>query len=104
MSFQVILHYDNALQFALPHVVVQYPGVAELDVVAPSGTDSFGPVYSLEVRRSQFGFRFKDGPGVAGRWEDAAVDRFFSPIQGAGGAVAEAWCSAEHAFVHPLEP
>jgi hypothetical protein len=104
MSFRVTVHYDNAAGFALPHVVVHYPGVAALEVFAATGADSFGAVYALEVLRSHFGFRFKDGPGLVGRWEDAAVQRSFTPIAPAAGAVAEAWCSAEHAFVYPLEP
>jgi Bacterial pullanase-associated domain len=54
MSFDVIIHYDNAFGFANPHLWVWYAGSSQSDEFPPTGNDGFGPVFAVTVRRQEF--------------------------------------------------
>ena len=92
------IHYDNASSFATPHLWVRYAGSAEQDHVAPSGRDAFGPVFTPELKRPDFGFTFTDG-AVEPTWADGR-ERHYRVIAEPG----EIWCRADKAFVYDVEP
>jgi 1,4-alpha-glucan branching enzyme len=106
MPFQIRLHYDNGRGFQLPHLWVWYAESAFQDDFAPTGQDAFGPVYDVTVRRPEFKFKFKEGPGTAGPWEDAGLDRDYRPLDLTGGQLTPAavWCRSGKAFVYHVEP
>jgi len=74
MGFLITVHYDNASGFQTPYLWIWYAGVDTPDEFAPTGSDIFGFLYAVEVKRNTFGFKFKDGPGTAGPWEDQSLD------------------------------
>ena len=107
MSFGITIHYDNILGFADPHLWVWYAGSDLPDDFATTGADAFASVFSVQVKRSEFQFKFKDGPGTAARWEGDALNRSFRPLKGIPGSTPvldEIWCTAGKAFVHPVLP
>ena len=105
MPFELTLHYDNAPGFGSPHLWVWYPGSAIQEDVAPSGTDDYGFVYRVAVRRSTFLFTFKEGPGTAGPWE-GGLEREYRPLEQLGDQLApgEVWCRGDRAFVYGVRP
>ena len=62
MRVAITIHYDNSLGFADPHLWVWYAGSDLPDDVTATGQDPFGSVFSTQVKRSEFQFKFKDGP------------------------------------------
>lgn len=107
MGIEVIIHFDNSPGFADPHLWVWYDGSGSPDDFAATGHDAFGPVFDVEPKRDRFRFKFKDGPGTAGPWEAASLDRSFRPLKGAPGAapvLSEVWCRGDKAFIYPVLP
>ena len=106
MSFSIIVHYDNSPKFAQPHLWVWYAGSHQTEDLAPTGTDAFGKVFAVQLKRSSFSFKFKEGPGTAGPWESDALNRNFRPQKAPSGApsVNEIWCRGDKAFVYPVLP
>ena len=101
MPANVTIHYDNTRSFADPHLWVWYDGSAESDDFAATGADAFGPVFPVQVRRPEFRFMFKDGPGgSAAVWEDDALRRSYRTTP----ALGEIWCRADKAFVYDVPP
>ena len=86
MAFNIDIHYDNSLGFANPYLWVWYSGSDLPDDLAPTGNDAFGVLFQVQVKRQEFRFKFKDGPGHAGPWEDPALDRSFRPLKGLAGS------------------
>jgi hypothetical protein len=105
MSFTINIHYDNSLQFANPYLWVWYSGSDQPDDFAPTGNDAFGILFQVQVKRQEFRFKFKDGPGSTGPWEGNALDRSFRPLKGISGPVLnEIWCVGNKAFVYQVLP
>lgn len=98
MSFPVTIHYDNSRRFNDPHLWVWYSGSDLPDDFAATGSDGFGPVFAVQMRRPEFRFKFKDGAGTAGPWEAGSLDR------AASHPPAEVWCRGDKAFVYHVEP
>jgi 1,4-alpha-glucan branching enzyme len=97
----ITIHYDNARSFAAPHLWVWYSGSTGSDDFVPAGQDAFGPVFTVDVRRPDFEFMFKDGAGAfAPVWEGNAVRRSYRIAP----AVGDIWCRAATAFVYDVEP
>ncbi len=96
MPTDVTIHYDNSQAFAIPHLWVWYDGSAESDDFVATGQDASGPVFTVQVRRPEFRFMFKDGPsGSAAVWEDDALRRRHRTTPG----LCEIWCRGDKAFV-----
>ena len=93
----ITIHYDNSRSFAAPHLWVRYPGSDESHDVTPSGRDSFGPVFTVELMRPALDLTFTDG--AAPVWRDDAMH--FDRVPPTG---AEIWCRADKAFVYDVEP
>lgn len=106
MSFSIVVHYDNSPRFAQPHLWVWFAGSHQPQDFAPTDTDAFGAVFAVQVKRSSFSFKFKEGPGTAGPWESDALNRSLRPQKAPGGApiVNEIWCRGGMAFVYPVLP
>ncbi len=106
MPSQITIHYDNAGGFPDPRLWVWYAGSTLPDDLEPTSQDDFGPVFAVTVKRPEFGFKFKDGPGGAGPWEGAGLDRRYRSLNPAGGELdpAEVWCRADKAFVYDVAP
>ncbi len=106
MPYPLTFHYDNSLGFRNPYLWIWYAGSEAADDLAPTGSDEFGCVYEVQVRRQQFGFKFKEGPGTLGPWEDGSRDRFYRPWKSSSGdsIVDEIWCRGDRAFVYPVAP
>ena len=96
------LHYDDAASFADPHVWIWYPGsMAGVQDVRATGRDGWGPIFDLDVARPVFSFKFKDGAGPGGPWEDGDRDRT-ATVQ--FGADPELWAVGGSAFVYRVQP
>lgn len=106
MPFQIKTHYDNHLGFQEPYIWIWYEGSAKSDDFPPTGEDAFGFVYDISVRRPEFGFKFKNGPGSAGPWEDRGLDRNYRSLERGGSDLIpnEIWCKGNKAFVYQVEP
>ena len=107
MSFAVTIHYDNQHGFTPPMLYVEYAGSPDgFDLFAPTDADAWGSVYAVGVKRRSFHFKFKEGPGLDGRWEGSSLTRSFWPTgaASAGSFVGEIWCTAEKAFLYPALP
>jgi hypothetical protein len=106
VTFHITVHYDNALGFGAPRLWTWYAGSDAPDDFAPTGSDAFGPVFDVDVRRQDFGFKFKDGPGQTGPWEGLHLDRRYSRYRSVSDSsdLTEIWCTAEKAFVYPVRP
>jgi 1,4-alpha-glucan branching enzyme len=101
MPTNVTIHYDNTGAFADPHLWVWYDGSDVSDDFAATSQDDSGPVFTVQVRRPEFRFMFKDGPGgSAAVWEDDALRRRYrtTPV------LREIWCQAGKAFVYEVPP
>jgi 1,4-alpha-glucan branching enzyme len=105
VAFRVRFHYDNAPLFNPPYLYVEYAG-GEPEVLPPTGVDGYGVVWDAELERSEFRFKFKEGPGLEGRWEGLALTRSFEPIAAPApaGFLNEVWCRGDKAFIYPMEP
>jgi hypothetical protein len=106
MGIHVSIHYDNSAGFSDPYLYVWYAGAAAADDFKATGTDGFGAVFEVEVKRSDFSFKFKNGPGTSGAWEGPGLDRRFRPLKGVPDAqvMTEFWCRGDKAFVYPTLP
>lgn len=101
MPVDVTIHYNNTWSFADPYLWVWYDASSESDDFAPTGLDEFGPVFAVQVRRPDFRFMFKDGPGgSAPAWENNALRRSYDTTP----ALREIWCRADKAFVDNVPP
>src|SRR5215218_1991471 len=80
MASRIRVHYDNPFGFDEPHLWVWSDGSLVRSDVAPTERDDFGHVYDITVVRQEFHFKFKNGPGTAGPWEPASLDRSFRPL------------------------
>jgi hypothetical protein len=101
MPTNVTIHYDNTGAFADPHLWVWYDGSDVSDDFAATSQDDSGLVFTVQVRRPEFRFMFKDGPGgSAAVWEDDALRRRYrtTPV------LREIWCQADKAFVYEVPP
>jgi len=96
MAFQIRIHYDNANGFARPHLWQWADGSTATADVAPAGHDGFGAVFDVQTVRSEFRFKFKDGPGTGGPWEGDRLDRFYSWLSIDGSTISpdEIWTTA----------
>ncbi len=105
MSFHMKFHYDNSLGFQDPYLWIWYTGSGS-EEKAPMAQDAFGFVYDVDVRRQEFGFKFKDGPGTLGPWEPGWLDRDCRPWKRSDGpgVLDEIWCRGDKAFVYPMAP
>lgn len=106
MPFKINIHYDNAFNFAQPHIWIWYDGSAVRHDLAPSGADDFGPIFTVDVLRSRFKFKFKDGSGTNGPWEDASLDRIFEPQEMHDQQLMpnQIWIKGDKAFVYDVHP
>ncbi|MBI5547381.1 MAG: 1,4-alpha-glucan branching protein [Deltaproteobacteria bacterium] len=106
MPYNITIHYDNANGFRNPHLHVWHSKSSVTQDLAPSGKDAFGPFFVLQTVRSEFSFKFKDGPGMQGPWEADSLDRGYSWLTLSGGAISpnEVWCVADKAFVYEVAP
>ena len=106
MAFQIRIHYDNANGFAQPHLWQWADGSTASADVAPTGHDGFGVIFDVQTTRSEFRFKFKDGPGTSGRWEGGRLDRFYSWLSIDGSTISpdEIWTTGSNAFVYHVEP
>ncbi|QHV95127.1 alpha-amylase family glycosyl hydrolase [Spirosoma endbachense] len=107
MSLSVTIHYKNVQQFAEPHLWVWYTGSNSPDQFAPTGMDSFGHIFTADVKRPTFFFKFKDGVGTEGPWESDSLSRSFRQLEGEPTVttfITEVWCRGDKAFVYPVLP
>lgn len=106
MPYPITVHYDNAPGFPAPHLWIWYAASAAPEDVAPTGQDAFGPVYAVQVKRPEFRFKFKDGPGTAGPWEGDDRERDYRPRRLENNQVApnEVWARGDRAFVYDVAP
>jgi hypothetical protein len=112
MSFQIKIHYDNQPGFQDPHIWIWSVGSALQGDFSPTGQNTFGFVYDIPDQppgfslKPNFSFKFKDGPGTAGPWEDSSLNREYRPLElGNGNLVPnEIWCKGNKAFVYSVEP
>ena len=106
MAFQIRIHYDNANGFAQPHLWQWADGSTSTADIPPAGRDGFGAVFDVQTIRSEFRFKFKDGPGTAGGWEGDRLDRFYSWLSIDGSTISpdEVWTTGSNAFVYHVEP
>lgn len=106
MPFKMKVHYNNYSGFQAPYLWVWYKGSFIQDDFAPTGRDAFGFVYDISVRRPQFSFKFKEGLGTSGPWEDHSLDREYRPLRQNGSNIVadEVWCKGNKAFVYDVEP
>jgi 1,4-alpha-glucan branching enzyme len=106
MPYPITIHYDNQHGFQTPYLWLWYDGSKIETNLKPTGQDSFGVIYQLTTNRPDFRFKFKEGPGMEGPWEDSGLDRHYSPIQLAGSTLTpgEIWCKSSNAFVYHVEP
>lgn len=79
MSFNVTIHYANEHGYSEPHLWIWYDGSSIHHDIAACRTGDFGAVYEVDVLRSNFYFKFKQGPGVDGPWEASNLARRFVP-------------------------
>src|SRR5215217_7707773 len=105
MASRIRVHYDNPFGFDEPHLWVWSDGSLVRSDVAPTDRDDFGHVYDITVVRQEFHFKFKNGPGTAGPWEPASLDRSFRPLERRDDTLVpdEVWCTG-NAFVYHVEP
>jgi 1,4-alpha-glucan branching enzyme len=108
MAFSVTIHYDNSPGFGDPHLWVWYgSSLGTEDDLAPAGVDAFGPFFRLAAKRRDFGFKFKDGPGKAGPWEGAELERQYEAVAVTDSGTldpSDVWARGSKAFVYPVEP
>lgn len=106
MAYRVRIHFADRGGFDDPHLWLWHPGSAIHDDLAASGSDAFGPYYDVVARWPSFGFKFKEGRGTAGPWEDASLDRFHQSMSLGDGAdrQREIWCVGDRAFVYDVPP
>src|SRR5215204_6959719 len=106
MPFRVKLHYDNNPGFRRPYLWAWYEGSSPQDDFEPTGEDPFGFAYDCSVRQQEFRFKFKEGSGTAGPWEDRSLDRLYRPLERHDDNLApgEAWVRGDKAFVYHVEP
>jgi 1,4-alpha-glucan branching enzyme len=106
MPFRVKLHYDNNPSFRRPYLWAWYEGSSIQDDFEPTGEDPFGFAYNCSVRQQEFRFKFKEGSGTAGPWEDRSLDRLYRPLERHDDNLApgEAWVRGDKAFVYHVEP
>lgn len=105
MSLPVIVHYRNTRHFADPRLHVSYGGSLDPALVPASGADGFGSIFAFQAARTQFTFKFKDGPGSGGQWEPGGFERRFRPVSDpAASMLSEIWCTGEKPFIYPVEP
>jgi len=105
MGFSLRAHYDNASSFQNPHLWVWYDDSDASEDFAPTGSDTFGFVYEIEVKRNGFQFKFKDGLGTVGPWEDHSLERSYRPSRGdTTTSLGNIWCKGDKAFVYLAEP
>ena len=106
MPFTIRVHYDNTRGFGNPHLWQWADGSGATGDFAAAGSDAFGPFFDLTLVRSEFRFKFKDGPGTAASWEPGGFDRFYSSLSIGPGSIspAEVWTTGEKAFVYHVEP
>src|SRR5215510_1538477 len=106
MPFPIRVHFDNSSGFQNPHLWQWADGSSRTGDFAPSGQDGFGPFFDIEVRRSEFHFKFKEGPGTPGPWEPDRLNRFYSWLTIGPDAIspAEIWAKGDKAFVYHVEP
>jgi 1,4-alpha-glucan branching enzyme len=112
MSFQIKIHYDNHPGFQDPHIWIWSVGSALQGDFPPAGQDTFGFVYDIADQppgfslKPNFSFKFKDGPGTAGPWEDSSLNREYRPLELDNDNLVpnEIWCKGNKAFVYPVEP
>ena len=106
MPFQVRVHFDNSRGLNNPHLWQWNAGSNVTGDFAPTCHDDFGLIFDIQVVRSEFRFKFKSGPGIAGPWEDDSLNRFYSwlEIQDGGISPAEIWCTGDKAFVYHVLP
>jgi 1,4-alpha-glucan branching enzyme len=106
MPFPVRVHLEKSNAFRHPHLWQWADGSSATLDCAPVGQDSFGPFFDIEVTRSAFRFKFKEGPGTIGPWEPDSLNRFFRlPVTGpAAMSGTEIWAKSDKAFVYHVEP
>jgi 1,4-alpha-glucan branching enzyme len=106
MPFPIRVHFENSRGFQNPHLWQWADGSAATADFAPTGQDSFGVVFDIQVTRSEFRFKFKEGAGTAGPWEPDSLNRFYSWLTIGPNAMtpAEIWVKGDKAFVYHVEP
>jgi len=106
MPYTLHIHYDNAFKFAQPYIWIWYAGSSKRHDLPPTGEDAFGSVFTVEVIRPRFKFKFKDGAGDSGPWEDARLDRTFDPMEINDSQLSpdHIWIKADKPFVYEVLP
>jgi 1,4-alpha-glucan branching enzyme len=104
MPLPIRVHFDNSPGFAAPHLHAWFDGTPATLDVAPAGRDAFGPYFDVTATRSLVRFKFKEGPGVAGPWEDDRRARRVWPASVPPGPRDEIWCRGDSAFVYHVRP
>lgn len=106
MPFRIRVHFDNSARFLDPHLWQWSDGSSITSDLAAGGRDAFGPFYDVDVAKSGFRFKFKDGPGTSGPWEPDSLNRAYtsSAATARARAVREVWTKGSNAFVYRVEP
>ena len=106
MPVPVTIHFDNALNLDEPHLWVWYDGTDLTQDIAPERKDEFGWIYKLNARQPQFRFKFKQGAGTGGPWEDDSLNRIYRSLEKIRGKSVknEIWCKGDKAFVYDVKP
>lgn len=107
MALAVTIHYKNVQNFTDPHLWVWYVGSDKAEDFAATGIDSFGHVFTVDVERPTFSFKFKAGAGTNGPWESDILNRSFRQVKGEPSVttfLTEIWCRGDKAFVYPVRP
>ena len=106
MPFTIRIHFGNSGKIINPHLWQWSDGSSIQGDFAPMASDAFGPIFDIEVVRSEFKFKFKSGAGTAGPWESASLERRYRPqhVEGDTLLPAEIWCRGDRAFVYDVEP
>ena len=105
MPHSITIHFDNVSKLSDPSLWVWYDGVDITHNVSPTGHDDYGLIYEVEVIQPRFHFKFKQGDGHDGPWEDDSLNRSYYP-QKMNGTLSpnQIWCKGDKAFVYDVLP
>ena len=105
MPHLITIHFDNTANLSDPHLWVWYDGIDITHDVPPMGHDEYGLIYEIEVLQSRFHFKFKQGEGTEGPWEDDSLNRSYFPQKmNATLFPGKIWCKGDKAFIYDVLP
>lgn len=97
---QVKIHAPQELGFANPVLRLWFPDrdrAGSFFEIHPSGWDDYGPVFTLNLKRNYFCFKYGERRGEDRKWEEIVrcYGRHFGP---------EVWTVARHEEIYPVKP